>query len=73
MKEGTEVEGLIKKESNEQEGKNIENENPKISDCTLCYYIFLIIMTFGILIFLFFYIHYSSYKVDILVTENSKI
>ena len=62
--------------------KKGETQNPKSqtepketssgSDYTLFFYILLITVIFGVLVFFFFYIHYGSYKVELLVGENSK-
>ena len=67
----TENENLINKDDSSKSIAKKNMKNSTGSDFTLFFYLLLIMIVFGVLVFLFFYIHYGSYKIDLLVAENS--
>ena len=62
---------LIVKTDNPSKKPEEKDESSSI-DYKLIFYILLILIIFGVLLFFFFYIHYGSYKVEMLIPENSK-
>ena len=69
MKEDSENAKLLPKTASPKE--NLK-ESSSDSDYRIVFYVLLILVIFGVLLFFFFYIHYGSYKVEVLVNENGK-
>jgi hypothetical protein len=61
---------LISKADNTPKKPEDKVESSRL-DYKLIFYILLIMVIFGVLVFFFFYIHYGSYKVEVLVPETS--
>ena len=71
IEKNSEKEFLNGKQDSKPPIKIAKKESSSCSDYTLFLYVLLIMIVFGVLIFLFFYIHYGSYKIELLVAENS--